>query len=68
MKTAEAIVHKDVLGKELYYVKISNGEHSHLINVGKTTYDKVKELDKVQELPLEEPKTEPNKKVKEPKL
>lgn len=52
MKTIEAIKHKDVKGKELLYLKIKNGEHEVLVNVGTKTYEAVKALDNVQELPL----------------
>lgn len=52
MNSAEAIKHLDVYGKEQYWLKISKGEHSVMVNVGKKTYDNVKELDKVQSLPL----------------
>lgn len=48
----EAIQHADVKGKILNYIKITNGEHNVLINVGEKTYKSVKELAKVQELPL----------------
>lgn len=55
MNSAEAIKHLDVYGKEQYWLKISKGEHSVMVNVGKKTYDNVKELDKVQSLPLDGP-------------
>lgn len=61
MTTVTAITHKDVKGKELLYLKIQNGEHNVLVNVGKKTYDSVKALDAVQELtPLEPQKIIPH--------
>lgn len=48
----EAIEHKDVSGKSLYYLRITNGEHKVIVNIGVGTYNKVKELEKVQTLPL----------------
>lgn len=56
MTTATAIKHADVLGKELFYVKLQNGEHTHIINVGEGTYKKVKDLESKSptgELPLD---------------
>ena len=48
MVKAEAIKTTDVRGKELYYIKCSNGEHNYFINVGKKTHDEVKQLENVQ--------------------
>lgn len=44
--TATAFTHKDVKGKELMYLKISNGQQDILVNVGKKTYDGVLGLQK----------------------
>lgn len=59
MKQVEAIQHKDVKGKTLYYIRIKKGEQEVLINVGEKTYKGVVELDN-QEIPLQEPKTDNN--------
>lgn len=53
---AEAIKHTDVHGKELYYIKCSNHNGEHFINVGKKTYDSINNLNKQQELPLNDAK------------
>lgn len=45
----EAIRHKDVLGKEQLYLKISTEKGDYVINVGKTTIERVEELTKVEE-------------------
>jgi hypothetical protein len=37
----ECIVHSDVRGKEIYYVKISNPNGSVFVNVNKVKYDEV---------------------------
>ena len=50
MIKADAIKTQDVRGKELYYIKCSNGEHSYFINVGKKTHDEVKKLENVQNI------------------
>lgn len=42
---ANAILHKDVRGKELYYLNLTNGEEGIVINVGKTTYENVQKLE-----------------------
>lgn len=63
MITAKAISHTDVHGKSLFYIKCTAGEHTHYINVGEKTYQSIKELEKVTELPLAEPE---NKEEKEP--
>lgn len=60
MKQVEAIQHKDVKGKTLYYIRIKNGTSEVLINVGEKTYKGVVELDNQQELPLQEPKNDNN--------
>lgn len=54
--TVQAIQHADVKGKIQHYIKISNGENNVLINVGQKTYDSVKAIEKVVQLPLEEEK------------
>lgn len=48
MKTVEAIEHKDVRDNVLYYLKIvaSDGKKFQLVNVGKKTYEAVRDLDK----------------------
>lgn len=53
MATVKAISHKDVRGKELFYLDIHEGEHTVLVNVGEGTYKKVKELENVLTLPLD---------------
>ena len=50
MIKAEAIKTQDVRGKELFYIKCSNGEHNYFINVGKKTHDEVKHLENVQHI------------------
>ena len=50
MVKAETIKTTDVRGKELYYIKCSNGEHNYFINVGKRTHDEVKQLENVQNI------------------
>ena len=50
MIKAEAIKTQDVRGKELFYIKCSNGEHNYFINVGKKTHDEVKGLENVQNI------------------
>lgn len=45
MKQFEALTHKDVKGKELYYIRLSSGGRIHIINVGKKTHDEVKKMD-----------------------
>ena len=50
MIKAEAIKTQDVRGKELFYIKCSNGEHNYFINVGKKTHDEVKALENVQDI------------------
>lgn len=50
MIKAEAIKTQDVRGKELFYIKCSNGEHNYFINVGKKTHDEVKKLEHVQNI------------------
>ena len=52
MIKAEAIKTQDVRGKELFYIKCSNGEHNYFINVGKKTHDEVKALENVQDRPV----------------
>lgn len=41
----ETIEFKDVRGKELLYLKITSNQKEVLINVGKKTFDSVKELE-----------------------
>ena len=50
MIKAEAIKTQDVRGKELFYIKCSNGERNYFINVGKKTHDEVKALENVQDI------------------
>lgn len=50
--TIEALQHTDVRGKILKYIRLKNGEHEVLINVGDKTYQSVKELEKAQQIPL----------------
>lgn len=52
----QALEHTDVRGKKLWYISIENGGEPLLINVGQKNYNRVKELTKQQELPLQEPK------------
>lgn len=44
-----AIKHTDVRGKEQLYLKINNGTESHVINIGKATYDKLNKLSDEQQ-------------------
>lgn len=46
MKQFQAIQWTDVNGKQLYYIRLTNGDKTHLINVGEKTYKAVTELDK----------------------
>lgn len=56
----QAIEHKDIKGRKLLYLKITQGEHEVYVNIGEKTYNSVKELEKVQILPFE-PDEEVNK-------
>lgn len=38
---AEALAHKDVRGKEQFYIKFTNGKSEYVINVGKKTFEEV---------------------------
>lgn len=40
----EAITHKDVRGKDIYYVSISNGVDKIFINVNKVKFDEVNDF------------------------
>lgn len=40
----QAIKWQDVNGKELLYIKISNGKNYEMINVGVKTYEKINKL------------------------
>lgn len=39
--TVKAVMHKDVKGKVLYYLEITDGETLFHVNVGQKTYDTV---------------------------
>lgn len=62
--TANVIVHSDIKGKKLYYVKISNGSLEHFINIGEKTYQAILDLEKQIDLPFENPLAEPLNKKK----
>ena len=47
-----ATKHKDVKGKELNYLLIKKGETTVYIRIGEENYLALKELEKIQELPL----------------
>lgn len=51
--TVVALAHKDVRGKELYYLKVVSGNLELLINVGEKTYKAVCDMEKQTELPLD---------------
>lgn len=55
----EAIKHKDVLGHEIYYVKITSKNSVHLMKSGKSTFDKLKEMENEEqnETPLQNTET-----------
>ena len=40
----EALEHKDIKGKKTYYLKVWNEKKEYFINVGKTTFETVKEI------------------------
>ena len=56
-----ATKHKDVKGKELNYLLIKKGDTTVYIRIGEENYLALKELEKIQDLPLE------NKNAKAPK-
>lgn len=56
MVTVTAIKHKDVRGKELNYLKLTNGKIELLVNVGEKTYQGVKDMEDKTEVPKEEVK------------
>lgn len=63
MKNFEAIKWTDIKGHDLYYIKLTNGDKSHLINVGKKTFENVNEITKPseqQQLPLKEEQPKKN--------
>lgn len=45
MTTVTTLEHTDVRDNKLYYLKCINGEKSHLVNVGKKTFDAVNALE-----------------------
>lgn len=47
--TIEVLKHKDVRGKELYYMNIKSGSKEYFMNVGKQTYDTVREMIETEE-------------------
>lgn len=51
MTTVQAIQHADVKGKILNYIRIKNGQYEVLINVGEKTYNAVKQIEKVIDIP-----------------
>lgn len=61
--TAKALEHKDVRGKVLWYVIVSNGAEEYVINVGEKTYKAVHELEngKAEQLKIDDNKDKGNK-------
>lgn len=55
--TVKAIQHRDVKGKLLYYLEITDGETLFHINVGEKTFTTVYEMETQLKLNLDEPKT-----------
>lgn len=49
MVTVTAITHTDVRGKELKYLKCTNGKTELLVNVGDKTYESVKNMETAKE-------------------
>lgn len=43
--TASAIAHKDVHGRTLYYLSLTNGKDNVWVNVGEKTFNNVKKLE-----------------------
>lgn len=55
----EAIKHEDVLGHEIYYVKITGKNSVHLMKSGKSTFDKLKKMEADEtETSVQRPDTE----------
>lgn len=46
MLTATTTTHTTVIGKKLYYVRITDGVNEHLINIGERTYKRIEEIKK----------------------
>ena len=52
-ETFEAILHKNVYGKELYYLKLQRGNHETImINIGEKNFQKINELKNAKEKPV----------------
>lgn len=63
MTTVEAIVHHDVRGNKMYYLKIVHGTKDHIISIGEKTHDAVKAL--LQDKPLDNQKNANDKQIKQ---